>query len=103
MELLTSPANRVGVLINVFSRIADRTHFDQIESKLSDEELAEVRDSLGILYTFDPGNPTGHYVLDLSKKVERMLCSRLMEINNDEKVLRKSAGLADTSQNGTRD
>ena len=42
MELLTSPANRVGVLINVFSRIADRTHFDQIESKLSDEELAEV-------------------------------------------------------------
>jgi predicted nucleic acid-binding protein len=91
---------RCSVVVNLFSRLVDRSQFTQVEDRLTREEQATVRHILGELYYFNEENPTGHYRLNLERKYDCSLADKILELNNEERVLRLRRNYADTSQRG---
>ena len=54
----------------------------------------QLKEHVGALWTFNPANPNGHYVLNLANHSDKQLMLRLMEISSIE-VLRSPRPHAD--------
>lgn len=102
LDYFYTPSVRSDMVLNVFTSITDRSEFDQVEVRLTQEEVTEIQQKLGELYYFDGNFPTGHYRLDCKNTRHVEIFQRLLAINNDEKIARNEAGLPDTSQLGDR-
>jgi hypothetical protein len=95
---------RVEFLTQIFDRTVDLHRLDKTLDRLSSRERDALRKALGSLYTFDPLNPTGHYILDLTNnRNDVKVLDRLILISNEEGAYRSSMQLADTSQTGAYD
>ena len=56
---------------------------------------------MGQLFHFYPQNPTGHYILNLSRESDRVIMTKLMEINAvDKRYAKHESKHGDTSMHG---
>ena len=61
-----------------------------------------VETQLGTFYHYNSRNPTGHYKLSLSTRLERLVALRCIETNGSERYLSIVANAPDCSQHGNR-
>ena len=68
---------------------------------LSPAVLSQVEKYMGQLFHFYPQNPTGHYILNLSRESDRVIMTKLMEINAvDKRYAKHESKHGDTSMHG---
>ena len=67
------------------------------------DDLEKIIVGVGMEYSFDQKNPTGHYRAKLDEEDDRNLITQLINISNEEKKQREDMGLVDTSQHGMAD
>jgi hypothetical protein len=75
-----------AAIYRIHSTMPPHQEIDRLRSQLTPVELIILDQSLGAdVRTFTPGNPSGHYRLDLAKPPEREVAMRLMEFRNAER------------------
>ena len=66
-------------------------------------DLDKIIVGVGMEYSFDRNNPTGHYRAKLEEEDDRNVMIQLINLSNEEKKQREDMGLIDTSQWGLND
>jgi hypothetical protein len=92
--------DRINLILRVFDRCTDFENKKEFLNCLSDEERRLVAKTLGQLYSFQPGYPAGHYLLDLSNRYDRLLAIKLQEQANLQNDQANALGLLDSGQLG---
>jgi hypothetical protein len=79
-------SSRIRLVLAAFSSISDPSNTDVLERGMLPQEWEACLDSLGSLASFTPDNPTGKYLLNLSRYLDYAVVSRLkvMYINESE-------------------
>ena len=94
-------SSKVTVATRLFTQVSDNNNnAERLLSKLNQLERKQVEKKLGQFYYFNPKNPTGHYRLNLSIEFERMVATRLADVNNTEKLSSRLEGKLDLTQKG---
>jgi len=100
---IDEPAIKNMAAVKLFERVIDPENFMlAVGPSMSEGERIICRSKLGVLLQLDPVNPTGHYRLELSRRMDRVVAQKLLAQSNDENSLREGIGLIDTSQNLNR-
>ena len=73
---------------------------DAVFCHLTFIERKMVETHLGTFYHYNSRNPTGHYKLSLSNRLERLLASRLLDANASERYRNAQERQQDKSQWG---
>ncbi|KAG1666816.1 hypothetical protein FOA52_011657 [Chlamydomonas sp. UWO 241] len=74
----TDPALRVDAVLKGFGTLTDPENMHQVLAGLPEALAESIRDRLGPLVSFNPGNPTGSYQLVLSNPGDRSVARRLL-------------------------
>jgi hypothetical protein len=94
---IANPPIRVRVTAMLLMRTIDVEHRSVILRSLPERECHLVRQRL---HDFDILNPTAHYRLDLSVKIERSIAIRLSDISEMQRQKNEKLGKFDLSQSG---
>ena len=104
ITLMKDSINRIEVACALLPRVVDTVNIvTQAFDVLTNGELAVMEKNMGILFHFNPVNPTGHYHLQLANRWDRIVAFRLAQISEEQGTLRKQQQLLDTSQKGDWD
>lgn len=95
-----SSDSKVVVATRLFTQVSDAENAEKLLSKLNQLERKQVEKRLGQFYYFNPSNPTGHYRLNLSIEYERMVATKICEVNTVERLARRLEGKLDLTQKG---
>ena len=79
MDLFSGSAERVDAVVHLYPHVSDGDPDSECLTQLTQSERFMADSRMGRLKAFYPGNPTGHYALELSKVSDRVVVSRLME------------------------
>ena len=85
---------RLEAAMILFGRVIDPHRLDLLQEPMSAEERAGFNSRLGILAMFSPLNPTGRYVLNLSRQVA---WRRDQRAGNGERERRERGGVGRTT------
>ena len=110
MYFTATQANRIMAHIHAFEErvLAASLLFPRLlnggelfRKQLTPGELNAVEKHLGLLFHFYPENPTGRYMLNLSREPDRLIMKKLLEINTvDKKYAKYESQHGDTSMHG---
>eukprot|EP00854_Cymbomonas_tetramitiformis_P002866 gene2866-3666_t len=106
--------HRERIYLKLWARLTDSDCLlEVIEENFGKEEADSAKEALGPCAEFAigvdgqlsgvprrAGSPSGHYRLKLDEPREHMVASKLQEVGNAERVLRRNGGMADTSATG---
>ncbi|KAK3264317.1 hypothetical protein CYMTET_26939 [Cymbomonas tetramitiformis] len=93
--------HRERIYLKLWARLTDSDCLlEVIEENFGKEEADSAKEALGPCAEFAIGSPSGHYRLKLDEPREHMVASKLQEVGNAERVLRRNGGMADTSATG---
>lgn len=99
LDLFDDKVEKATAVVKLFERVLDTDELLEIvEEKLDAEHRMIIQKQLGLLYTYDAKNPTGHYRIDLSTNFERLVAMKLLAASNGENDERQKLNLIDTSQ-----
>jgi hypothetical protein len=107
LQMCKDTASRVDVMTSMFPRIVDPVNVQHMcFDYLTRAEMGNLERNLGPLLHFTPGNPTGHYKLELINPYHRIIAQKLVEIAKEQKdfrfnnVANAGGAMIDTSQHG---
>jgi len=102
-----SPFEYANVWVALYPRIIEfwkyRLPIHDRVSSVSQEAAKTFVAGLDVMWMFNPENPTGHYLLDLTIKANRQCALRMQEFSNVERGERKARGMYDLSQKGNQE
>lgn len=78
LSTFTWPSERLEAAMTLFGRITDPHNQHHIDAQLTSETRAKYEKELGPLRQFHPYNPTGHYNLNLTRKVDYCIATQLL-------------------------
>ena len=82
-------ASRIEMVSRMLPQVVDQVNAtSEVLDRLTEHELRGVEVKMGDFFYFVPGNPTGHYRLELGHRLARAQAMRLIAINCDEKSRR---------------
>ena len=97
-------STRIDIVVELFPATVDKDSLrDYCERNFTEEELEKIIVGVGMEYSFDRRNPTGHYRAKLDEEDDRNVVTQLINISNEEKKQREDMALVDTSQYGMED
>eukprot|EP00753_Platysulcus_tardus_P019016 PLAT7043.21.p1 GENE.PLAT7043.21~~PLAT7043.21.p1 ORF type:complete len:838 (+),score=522.45 PLAT7043.21:222-2735(+) len=102
MHFAGSSAEKVAAMLCIAPRLVDVDNmWEFVDTWMTFEEKAALREAMGQYFTFTPSNCTGHYQLDLSDRMDVLIWARIAQTNNVERdqALRTN-WRPDTSQAG---
>ena len=94
---------RVTACANFIVQLEDRENIDVLLASLNIFEQKLCKKRLGLLYYFNPSNPTGHYKMNLEDEFERRVMVQLMNINRLEREEVMKRKMPDLSEHGDRE
>lgn len=100
--LKTNRTVKIEVLTKLLLRVVDTENVGGLCYKyLTTSEVRQLQRAMVDGWRIVVGNPSGHYIVDLSREMHRTILSRLIGVNNDETRARQGrVGQPDTSQHG---
>ncbi|KAK3235886.1 hypothetical protein CYMTET_53941 [Cymbomonas tetramitiformis] len=78
LSTFTWPSERLEAAMTLFGRITDPHNQHHIDAQLTSETRVKYEKELGPLRQFHPYNPTGHYNLNLTRKVDYCIATQLL-------------------------
>ena len=101
----TDRATRVDIVVELFPATVDKDALrDYCEGPaFNAEDLEKIIVGVGMEYSFDKINPTGHWRGNLDEEDDRNVMIQLINLSNAEKKERGDRELVDTSQHGMDD
>ena len=97
-------ATRIDIIVELFPATVDKDVLrEYCERSFEEADLDKIIVGVGMEYSFDRNNPTGHYRAKLEEEDDRNVMIQLINLSNEEKKQREDMGLIDTSQWGLND
>ena len=103
IENFENSTSKVSVATRLFTQVTDTNNAEKLLSKLNQLERKQVEKKLGQFYYFNNRNPTGHYRLNLNQEYERLVATRIADVNKIEKLSSRMEGKMDLTQKGNWD
>jgi hypothetical protein len=91
---------KINATVEMYLEQDDSHDTERLFKGLLVAEVEAVIQQLGPAYAFNSHNPTGHYALELSNKIQRQLARRLIRVEKQERMDQAREQQVDVSQHG---